>query len=71
MPRVHRHSVMVTIAVLPYVGALRERDEQVEGAHGHMTLVQLCTCGATRSVNVNAPAVEEGAWHVHATEPIF
>jgi len=69
--RAHKHKALKTIATLPYGGALRPVGEQVTGAHGHICLVQVCACGATRSVNVNAPFTEEGDWRVYVSEPIF
>jgi hypothetical protein len=42
----------------PAVGARTEN----RAAHGNVTVVERCACGATRETNINGRHVERGAW---------
>ncbi len=62
-PTTHRHRPTCSISDLtpgPYLGAVRWPGNPV--AHGGVSYVQHCRCGATRRTNVNGSAREVGAW---------
>jgi hypothetical protein len=58
----HRHTI-TTILTRPFVGAVTQR--QNVAAHGCVTEVQTCSCGAVRAVNINGRHVERGSWSTH------
>ena len=60
MPTVCRHPDP-TVAVEPYTGGVHASDEN-RGAHGDITEVHTCECGAIRRVNRNGRHTETGSW---------
>ena len=55
----HQHQVRQT-KVRPFFGPVSP--EQNRAAHGHRTLVEICTCEATRKININGRHEERGPW---------
>ena len=45
----------------PYSGPVAAR-KQNPAAHGNVTRVETCTCGAERKVNINGHHTERGPW---------
>lgn len=59
----HDHK-MERSRVTPYMGSVARgvaRDEN-RAAHGGITRIETCACGASRLVNANGSHVEAGAW---------
>lgn len=41
------------------------------GAHGNITRIDVCVCGAERATNINQDAIEVGGWyHVAKLKPL-
>ena len=55
----HRPKPALTIE-RPFTGPVAS--PQVQQAHGNICRVHTCACGATRKSNLNASAIERGAW---------
>jgi len=56
----HRHKAASAPRTLPYAGPVAKR--QNRAAHGNVTVVDSCACGARRLTNVNQQHVERGSW---------
>jgi hypothetical protein len=59
MRQTHRHTAR-TSAVRPFFGGVARVENRA--AHGNVTRVERCGCGAERRVNINGRHVERGAW---------
>ena len=55
----HRHQVIRT-ETRPFTGPVAAK--QNPAAHGGVTLVHYCACGATRRTNQNGRHIERGPW---------
>ena len=55
----HRHSASST-RTRSFSGAVTRRENPA--AHGNVCEHQACSCGATRSVNINGNHTEAGPW---------
>lgn len=60
MPVMHRHSAE-TDTDRPYSGPIYSARPN-RRAHGGITRVEQCACGATRSININNSHRETGSW---------
>lgn len=60
----HKHTITVDQGPLPYASPVRGPDERgyEPRAHGGCRHVQVCRCGAARTVNYSAGFAEVGAW---------
>lgn|GEM_PF-4934588 len=52
----------VTSKTRPFTGAVGPSLEQNPAAHGGVCEIQICSCGAHRSVNLNGAHEEVGEW---------
>lgn len=59
MAHKHKASTSRTTAFLGPVGPAEDQDPC---AHGGISYLQRCACGATRRVNVNGSHIEMGEW---------
>jgi len=60
--RPHAHAALATKARdVPY-GWCVQPWRCVEGAHGNVTRIDVCRCGAQRQTNINQNHVERGSW---------
>lgn len=61
----HRHKKISEITT-PFVGPVGEGSRgyfrQYPAAHGYVTTVAICRCGAVRHTNENQGHVERGRW---------
>jgi hypothetical protein len=57
----HRHRPVRT-ETRPFFGPVARPENRA--AHGNVTLVQHCACGAVRRINVNGQREERGKWQV-------
>lgn len=60
----HKHiAINADIATArPYFGRARGTRRENPAAHGGVSYVYRCACGAEQVVNVNGRAIERGAW---------
>lgn len=59
-PKPHKHRVRTT-KIVAYNGCVNPHDCQ-PGSHGNVTLVQTCSCEASRTINRNNRYEEKGDW---------
>jgi len=57
----HQHRTTKSV-VRPYVGYSVRPDRPNPAAHGGVTIVERCACGAQRLTNVNGRHIETGRW---------
>jgi len=48
---------------IPFWGPINAA-EQNEAAHGNITAIDYCRCGATKRTNINGRHLERGKWEV-------
>ena len=60
MQNTHTHTVTTTSSPLPYRGPVARIENGA--AHGGHRVIERCTCGAGREVNVNGHHEEVGPW---------
>lgn len=52
------------IGVYSYRGPISDAARPNPRAHGNVTVIERCSCGATRAVNVNTLDREVGPWEI-------
>ena len=58
----HTHRIETT-QDRPFTGpVVFEPAKQKPAAHGNITRIDVCKCGATRRTNINGRATERGPW---------
>lgn len=57
----HKHKAK-SKKTTPFFGPVSGTRKQNPAAHGNVTVIAKCRCGAERSTNVNGPHVERGQW---------
>jgi len=64
MQREHQHEATQVSEPRPFVGGLGRRalDNENRAAHGGVSFIETCECGAWRYVNENGAHVEYGPW---------
>ncbi len=57
----HKHKT-AREALRPFTGPAAKARKENPAAHGNVTHVERCACGATRETNSNGRHVERGGW---------
>jgi hypothetical protein len=61
-PHQHRHRAATSGPASAYLGPVRRAVRQNRQAHGGVTYVETCACGAAKVVNRNGRHAEHGPW---------